>query len=191
MSVAGGPRHGRGRAQNSVVCRAGSGCGLRRRERRRRPRSNAPGATSRPLAGRRRRQPRASARCRSRSSGRYAPRAVQLLVAIEAARGAALLEPLEEHVLDLALEVERDGADEVAPASSAIRRSLDLLGRSLIPGMSGAINTPAGMPAWLSFATASSRARGWACAARSRARPLSSVGTERHALTAYARRAQQ
>ena len=56
-------------------------------------------------------------------------------------------------------------------------------GWSLIPGISGAIRMPVGMPAAFSFATASSRALGCGvCGSVARHAFSSSVGTERHAL---------
>ena len=73
----------------------------------------------------------------------------------------------------------------IAPASVAramIRSTCS--GASLMPGISGAMRMPVGMPARLSSATASSRARG--CGVRgSLARQAfsSSVGTEKQALT--------
>ena len=56
-------------------------------------------------------------------------------------------------------------------------------GASLMPGISGAIRIPVGIPAALSFATASSRARGCGvCGSLARHAFSSSVGTDRHAL---------
>ena len=52
-----------------------------------------------------------------------------------------------------------------------------------MPGISGAIRMPVGIPARLSSATASSRARGCGvCGSLARHAFSSSVGTERHAL---------
>ena len=52
-----------------------------------------------------------------------------------------------------------------------------------MPGMSGAIRTPVGMPLRLSSATASSRARGCGvCGSVARQAFSSSVGTDRQAL---------
>ena len=52
-----------------------------------------------------------------------------------------------------------------------------------MPGISGAIRIPVGIPAALSFATASSRARGCGvCGSLARHAFSSSVGTDRHAL---------
>ena len=73
----------------------------------------------------------------------------------------------------------------VAPASAAsstIRSTC--AGASLMPGISGAIRTPVGIPARLSSATASRRAFGlgvWGSVARHAF--SSSVGIERFALT--------
>ena len=72
----------------------------------------------------------------------------------------------------------------VAPASAAARRiSSTWRGSSLIPGISGATRTPVGIPARLSSATASSRARGLGvCGSLARHAFSSIVGTERFAL---------
>jgi hypothetical protein len=71
-----------------------------------------------------------------------------------------------------------------APASSHSRTiSSTCSGSSLIPGISGATSTPVGMPASLSFATASIRARGLGvCGSVARHIFSSSVGIDRFAL---------
>ena len=57
-----------------------------------------------------------------------------------------------------------------------------------MPGISGAISTPVGMPARLSSATASSRARGFGvCGSVSRHAFSSSVGIDRHAVNSVRR----
>ena len=67
-------------------------------------------------------------------------------------------------------------------ASSAMRSTCS--GASLIPGISGAMRMPVGIPWRLSSATASSRARGWGvCGSVARHARSSRVGTERQALT--------
>ena len=74
---------------------------------------------------------------------------------------------------------------DVAPASVGQLDDLATCsGASLMPGISGAIRMPVGMPARLSSATASSRARGFGvCGSVARQAFSSSVGTDRHALT--------
>ena len=71
-----------------------------------------------------------------------------------------------------------------APASAASSRILSTCsGESFTPGISGAISTLVGMPARLSSATASSRARGWGvCGSVERHAFSSRVGTESAAL---------
>ncbi len=73
----------------------------------------------------------------------------------------------------------------VAPASVASSTILATCsGASLIPGISGAMRMPVGMPWRLSSATASSRARGFGvCGSVARHAFSSSVGTDRQALT--------
>ena len=73
----------------------------------------------------------------------------------------------------------------VAPASVASSTICSTCsGASLIPGISGAIRTPVGIPLRLSSATASSRARGCGvCGSVARHAFSSSVGTDRQALT--------
>ena len=70
-----------------------------------------------------------------------------------------------------------------APASPhSSRISSTCFGESLMPGMSGAISTPVGMPARLSSATASIRLRGCGvCGSLARHAFSSSVGIERFA----------
>ena len=72
----------------------------------------------------------------------------------------------------------------VAPAAVAASSSGSTwCGASLTPGISGAISTPVGIPARLSSATASSRARGFGvCGSVARQAFSSSVGIDRHAL---------
>jgi hypothetical protein len=68
----------------------------------------------------------------------------------------------------------------VAPASVASRTiSATCSGASLMPGISGATSTPVGMPARLSSATASRRARGFGvCGSVARQAFSSIVGTD-------------
>ena len=70
---------------------------------------------------------------------------------------------------------------KVAPASSAIETiSSTSSGESLMPGISGAISTPDGIPASLNFATASRRLRGCGvCGSVWRQIFSSRVGTEK------------
>src|SRR5437764_977532 len=77
----------------------------------------------------------------------------------------------------------------VAPASIASSSSGSTCsGASLIPGISGATRTPVGMPARLSSATASTRARGCGvCASVGRHAFRPGVGTGRHAVQHGAR----
>ena len=84
----------------------------------------------------------------------------------------------------LAAQMQRDPADAAAPASiAAASNGSTCSGASLMPGISGAISTPVGMPARFSSATASNRARGLGvCGSVARHAFSSSVGTERLAL---------
>ena len=75
------------------------------------------------------------------------------------------------------------GTTLVAPASLAISTMRSTCsGASFTPGISGATRTPVGMPARLSSATASSRARGFGvCGSLARHAFSSSVGIDRFA----------
>ena len=140
------------------------------------------GATSRPLAPpRRAAAPRAPG---SRSPACTRPGGT----AARSARPGPAASPAASRRTRRFVEPRRNSAwppIDVAPASSAsatIRSTCP--GPSLIPGISGAIRIPVGMPIRLSSATASSRARGCGvCGSVARHAFSSSVGTDRHALT--------
>ena len=159
----------------------------RRCARRRRGGAAARGAG---LPGARPRAPRARASRAGSALARAAVRhvgaaAVQLLVARHQVRPVRP-QPVEEDVAHRAAQEQRLAADRASPrppsASSTISSTCS--GASLMPGISGAIRTPVGIPARLSSATASSRARGCGvCGSVARHAFSSSVGTDRHALT--------
>ena len=110
---------------------------------------------------------------------------VELLVALHEVRPVGA-QPVHEDAAHLAAQVQRRcrRCRSRRPRRAARRISSTCSGSSLMPGISGATRTPVGMPARLSSATASSRARGLGvCGSLARQAFSSSVGTERFALT--------
>ena len=100
-----------------------------------------------------------------------------------------LLQPVHEHLAHLPPQVQGDAGHVRRPR---LRRQLEdrstCSGASLIPGISGAIRIPVRIPARLSSATASSRARGCGvCGSVARHAFSSSVGTDSAALKSATR----
>ena len=98
------------------------------------------------------RAPPRAGRRRARRAPRSGPRG----------RAGPVAQPVDKDLAHLAAQVQRDPGDAGrAGLGASSRISSTCAGESLMPGISGAIRTPVGIPARLSSATASIRLRGW------------------------------